>query len=130
MLIRPSTCCWVVASRKYLADEMAALSLSTCSPILVDKPSDNLLAIKDKISLSDNSRRMCATDLIATFALGGSLKEREAENNMTASLLVLMSSLFRSHTFFSSHAHESFAEDTGLGEAAIWASKSDQGAKS
>ena len=109
---------------------MAALSVSMCSLILVDKPSDNLLAIKDKISLSDNSRRMCATDLIATFASGGSLKEREAENNMSASFLVLTSSLLRSHPFFSSHAHESFAEDTRLGEAAIWASKSDWGAKS
>ena len=130
MLIRPSTCCWVVAFRKFLADEMAALSVSTCSLILEDKPSDNLSAIKDKITSSDNSRRMCATDLIAMFASGGSLKEREAENNMSASFLALTSSLLRSHPFFSSHARESLAENTGLGQAAIWVSKSDWGAKS
>lgn len=125
MPIRSSTCCWVVASRKFLADEMAALSVSTCSPILEDKPSDNLSAIKDKITLSDNSQRICVTDLIAMFASGGSLKEREAENNMSASFLALTSSLLRSHPFFLSQTHKSLAEDTGLGEAAIWASKSD-----
>ena len=102
---------------------MAALSVSMCSPILEDKPSDNLLVIKDEITSSDNSQRMCATDLIATFASGGSLKDREAENNMSAHFLAFTSSLLRSHPFFSSQACESLAEETGLGEAAIWASK-------
>ena len=90
---------------------MAALSVSMCSPILEDKPSDNLLATEDEITSSDNSQRMCATDLIATFASGGSLKERAAENNMSASFLALTSSLLSSHPFFLSQARESLAEE-------------------
>ena len=109
---------------------MAASSVSMCSPILEDKPSDNLSAIKDKITSLDNSRRICATDLIATFASGGSLKQRAAENNMSASFLALTSSLLSSHPFFSSQARESLAEETGLDEAAIWAPKSGRGVKS
>ena len=70
---------------------------------------------------------MCATDLIAMCASGGSLKDREAENNMSASFLALSSSLLRSHPFFLSQACESLAEETELGEATIWASKLGQG---
>ena len=63
MLMRSAACCWVVASRRFFADKMAALSVSTGSPILDDMPSDNLSAIEDEITLLNNSQRMSATAL-------------------------------------------------------------------
>ena len=58
------------------------------------------------------------------------MKDKAAENNMSASFSAQMSSLLSSHTFFSSQARDSLAEETGLGEAVIWASRSGREAKS
>lgn len=85
-----------------------------------------LSVIETKASTSERSQRMCATDLIAMLASGGILKEREAEKRMSASFLLVTSSLLSSHSFFSSQTCKSLAEETGLGEARIWVSRSGQ----
>ena len=129
-MMRSAACCCMVAPRKLLADVMAALSELIGSSTLEDMLSDILSAIDDEIASSDNSRSRWATDLIATFASAGNLKDKAAENKMLASFSARISSLLSSHPFFSSQTRESLAEETGLGEAAIWASRSDQGVKS
>ena len=64
---------------------------------------------------------------MAVLASGGSLKESVVVRSMSASLELVSSSQLSIQPLLSSQDQASLAEDTGLGVAVTWASKSGRG---
>ena len=128
--VRSDACCWVVASNKILADETARLRKMIVSPSLVDTWLTMLLAKVSDALILERFRRIYATEQIAVSASLGNLKARDTEKSISARWLLVMTSLLGGHPFFSSQTCESLSEETRLGDARTWASKSGQGANS
>ena len=87
---------------KFFADVITVFSVLMESISLANRCSITLSVKGATVLSSEEFWRTYVTDLIAELALGGSLKERVAENRMPASFLLDISSLFRRHLFFSS----------------------------
>ena len=73
---------------------------------------------------------MNATAWIAALASAGNLKVKDTEKRMSESFALVLSSEFSNQPLPSSQDRASFAEDTGLWEAVICASRSGRGEKS
>ena len=124
---RPVACFWAAASKNILVAVMELFSLESgslnLSIILSMIKSDTVV---DNIS-SAWARRRKATEWMAVQASAGSLKASEAENKISASLKLVLSSLFNSHPLFSSQERASLADETGLGAARTCTSRSARG---
>jgi hypothetical protein len=119
-----AACFWAAASKNDLVASMCSFNLASglliLSITLSMMPSAIVAAV---LSLVWACKRN-ATARIAVQASAGSLKESVAARSMSESFALELSSELSIQPLFSSQDRASFAEETGLGEAVICASRS------
>ena len=125
-----AACFWAAASRNDLVASMCSFNLASGALILSITLSMTPSTIVAAVLLLVWACIRNTTAQITVQASAGSLNKSVAARSMSESFAPKLSSELSIQPLFSSQDRASFAEETGLGEAVICASRSAQGEKS